>query len=221
MMEGEITALRQQKRRTDRANVYIDGEYAFSLQGVVAAKLRVGQVVTRDEVEALQADDAAEMAYERCLRYLSYRARSTEEVRRYLRRKDVSEEVTEGVIERLERAHLLDDASFALEWVGNRETFRPRSRFALTMELRQKGVASRFIEEAVQGLDERASAMRAADRKAQQLSRYDRETFCKRLLSYLARRGFGYGIARGVTDELWARYGHKGDEQDNLTGLGP
>ncbi|MGC9360211.1 MAG: regulatory protein RecX, partial [Anaerolineae bacterium] len=83
-MEGEITALRQQKRRTDRANVYIDGEYAFSLQKVIAAKLCVGQLLTRDEVEALQAEDAEEIAYERCLRYLSYRARSTEEVRRYL-----------------------------------------------------------------------------------------------------------------------------------------
>ncbi|MGC9361127.1 MAG: regulatory protein RecX, partial [Anaerolineae bacterium] len=139
----------------------------------------------------------------------------------YLHRKDVSEEVAGRVIERLERAHLLDDEAFAQEWVENRETFRPRSKFALKMELREKGVASRFIEGAVEGLDERASAMRAADRKAQQLSRYEWETFRKRLLGYLARRGFGYGIARGVTEDLWARYGSEDGEYDNLTGLGP
>ena len=221
-MEGEITALHQQKRRTDRANVYIDGDYAFSLQKTIAAKLRVGQVLTRDEVQSLQAEDAAEMAYERCLRYLSYRARSTEEVRRYLRRKQVPEDVAERVIERLERAHLLDDAAFAREWVENRETFRPRSKFALKMELREKGVASRFTEEAIEGLDERASAMRAADRQAQRLSRYDWATFRKRLLGYLARRGFDYGIARGVIEELWARYGPEGDESDDVTGpIGP
>lgn len=215
-MEGEISALRQQQRRKDRANVYIDGEYAFSLQKVIAARLHVGQVLTRDEIRALQAEDAVELAYERSLRYLSYRARSTEEVRRYLARKEVPAEVAERVIERLQRARLLDDAAFARQWVENRETFRPRSKFALRMELREKGVPSRMIEAATEGLDEEASARRAADRKAQQLARYDEDTFRKRLLGYLARRGFGYGIARGVTDELWARYGSKVPESDDV-----
>jgi regulatory protein len=211
-VQGEVTALKQQKRRRDRANVYLDGEYAFSLQKIVAARLRVGQTLTAEEIKVLQAEDATELAFERSLRYLSYRARSVEEVRRYLARKEVEPEAAEQVIERLERAGLLDDADFARQWVENRETFRPRSRFALKMELRQKGVSSRLAEQATEGLDEDASARRAADRKAQQLARYDEDTFRKRLLAYLARRGFGYGIARHVVDDLWDCYGSEENE---------
>ncbi len=211
-MQGEVTALKQQKRRRDRANVYLDGEYAFSLQKIVAARLRIGQTLTAKEIQALQAEDATELAYERSLRYLSYRARSTEEVRRYLARKEVAPEAVEQVIERLERAGLLDDAAFARQWVENREAFRPRSGFALQMELRQKGVPSQLAEQATEGLDEEASARRAADRKAQQLARYDEDTFRKRLLAYLARRGFGYGIARHVVDDLWDCYGSEENE---------
>jgi len=217
-MQGEVTALKQQKRRRDRANVYLDGEYAFSLQKVLAARLHVGQILTAEEVQALQAEDATELAYERSLRYLSYRARSTEEVRRYLARKEVAPEAAELVIERLERAGLLDDAAFAEQWVENRETFRPRSRFALKIELQQKGIPSRMAERATEGLDEGASARRAADRKAQQLARYDEGTFRKRLLGFLARRGFGYAIARRVVDDLWERYGSEETELDR-TGL--
>jgi len=211
-VQGEVTALKQQKRRRDRANVYLDGEYAFSLQKIVAARLRIGQTLTAKEIQALQAEDATELAYERSLRYLSYRARSTEEVRRYLARKEVAPEAAEQVIERLKRAGLLDDAAFARQWVENRETFRPRSGFALQMELRQKGVPSQLAEQATEGLDEEASARRAADRKAQQLARYDEDTFRKRLLAYLARRGFGYGIARHVVDDLWDCYGSEENE---------
>jgi len=206
-VEGEITALRQQQRRQDRVHIYLDGEYALSLQKVIAAKLHVGQRLTPDDVQVLQAEDAAELAYERSLRYLSYRPRSTDEVQRYLAHKGVSPEVAERIIERLEGAHLLDDAAFARDWVENRETFRPRSKFALKMELRQKGVPDHLAEQAVESLDEEASARRAAERKAQQLARYDEDTFRKRLWGYLARRGFGYGIARRVVDELWECYG--------------
>jgi regulatory protein len=201
----QVTAIKAQQRRRDRANIYLDGEYAFSLQKVLAIQLALGQMLTPQEIATLQAQDVAERAYERTLRYLTYRPRSEQEVQRYLERKSVEPDVIAQVLQRLKRARLLDDAAFAEFWVENREAFRPRGAWALRGELRQKGVASEVIEDAVSDLDEEASAMRAGEQATRRYARLDRETFFRRMLGYLQRRGFGYGISRQVAEHCWAQ----------------
>lgn len=202
-MDGKITTLRVQQRRKDRVNVFLDGEYAFSLQSIVAAPLRLGQYLTEAEIAQLQRQDAAERAYESALRLLSFRPRSTLEIQQYLKKKNVDDETAQGVIERLARVGLLDDNEFARQWVENRETSRPKGVWGLRAELRQKGIPDKIIRSAVEDVDEEASALQAAERRAARLAGLDKQTFHQRLLSFLQRRGFGYDIARRVTNRLW------------------
>ncbi len=201
----QVTAIKAQQRRRDRANVYLDGEYAFSLQKVLAAQLALGQTLTPQEIATLQAQDVAERAYERTLRYLAYRPRSVQEVQRYLERKEVEPDVIAQVIRRLQRVRLLDDAAFAEFWVENRETFRPRGAWALRGELRQKGVSSEVIDAAISDLDEEESAMRAGEQAARRYARLDRETYFRRMMGFLQRRGFGYGVSRQVVEHYWGQ----------------
>jgi len=74
---------------------------------------------------------------------------------------------------------------------------------ALRYELRRKGLADEVIEEALAGIQVEESAYRAAEKKARQLSRKDRTTFQRKLVDYLARRGFDYEVARGVAARYW------------------
>ncbi len=206
-MDGKITALRVQQRRKDRVNVFLDDEYAFSLQSIVAAPLRLGQYLTETEIAQLQHQDAAERAYENALRFLSFRPRSMLEMQQYLKKKKVDDETAQGVIERLSRVGLLDDKEFARQWVENREASHPRGVWGLRAELRQKGITDKIIRSAVEDVDEEASALQIAERRATRLTGLDRQTFRQRLLSFLQRRGFSYDIARRVTNRLWDEIG--------------
>lgn len=208
----KITAIRAQKSR-ERANIYLDGEYAFSLHKMLAARLAVGQELAEQDIQQLRAQDLVEQAYERALRYLAYRPRSEQEIRRYLQKRAVSPQAVEQVVARLRRVHLIDDAAFAAFWVENREAFRPRGAWVLRAELRQKGVAPDAIEEALGQHDEEQSAFVAGERAARRYRMLDREAFYRRMLGYLQRRGFAYGIARRVTDYYWA-YIEKGKQED-------
>lgn len=210
----QVTAIKAQRRRRDRANIYLDGEYAFSLQKIVAAQLTLGQNVSAQEIAKLQAQDVAERAYERTLRYLTYRPRSVQEVERYLEGKKVEPDVIAQVIQRLRRAHLLDDAAFAEFWVENREAFRPRSAWALRGELRQKGIAAEVIEDAIGDLDEEASALRAGEQAVRRYARLDRDTFFRRMMGYLQRRGFGYGVSRQVVEHYWDQLQAEAPDED-------
>lgn len=199
----EITALRAQKRREDRVNIYLDGEYAFSLQASLATRLKVGQLLSPEECERLEHEDAVHRGQEQALHFLAYRPRSRSEVERYLQGKEWPDEVIQHILAQLEEAGWLGDASFSRFWVDNREDFRPRSRRALQVELRQKGVSDQVIEQALQGIDERDSAYRAAWGRAQRLARFDRQTFYRRLGGFLQRRGFAYDIVKETVERLW------------------
>jgi len=199
-----ITALAVQKRNPRRVNVYLDGAYAFplDLKVAMAAGLKRGQVLSDEEIANLTAADDLEKAYERALHFLSYRPRSTAEVRRYLTGKKISPEVAEKVIARLTASGLLDDAAFARFWAENRAAFSPRSRRLLSQELRQKGIDAAHIA-AVLPQDEAEGARQAARRKARTISRLDFQTFRQRMLGYLQRRGYDYELAQQVTQEIW------------------
>jgi regulatory protein len=202
-MAGKVTALKQQKGNQNRTSIYLDGRFAFGVPAIVAAALKPGQYLTDAEIDALQERGLTEAAYDRTLGYLTHRPRSRGEISGYLHKQGLSDAQIEAVCARLERAGLIDDAEFARFWVENRERFRPRGPGALRYELRSKGIGEGVIEEALESVDPSSSAYHAAGNKARQLSHLDRSTFNRKLVEYLARRGFGYDVAREAADRHW------------------
>ena len=200
-MAGKITSLSFQKRTSDRVNVYLDGEFAFGLPVLEATKLKVGQELGDADIADLLASDVAQRAYDRAVRFLSYRPRSVWEVIRNLIRAGVDESLIEAVIERLTHQGYLNDAEFARFWVGDRQRFRPKGARALRQELRQKGVSDAVIDETLVDLDPMASALAAGRPRALRLASLaeaDPFTFRRKLSGFLLRRGFDYGIVREV-----------------------
>ncbi|MBC7222755.1 MAG: RecX family transcriptional regulator [Anaerolineae bacterium] len=213
-MSPRITRLRFQKKNPDRVNVYLDGAYAFSLPAVEAARLRKGQVLTDEEVQALQDLGAFQRAYDQALRFLSYRPRSEREIRQYLQRKGEPEGRIEAIVARLKERQWLDDAAFARFWVENRRSFRPRGRRALRWELRQKGVDEAIIEAALADVDSEAEAADLALRQAARWKGLDYRTFRQRMLGYLTRRGFDYAEAAEATRRAWEAVGGEGQPEE-------
>jgi len=198
-----ITALTAQKRDRNRVNVFLDGDFAFGLSRIVAAWLHVGQELSEEKIAALQAEDSQEVAYQKVIRYLSYRQRSTNEVRRHLEKQGVSAEITGTVMERLLRNGLIDDQRLAQDWVENRSDYRPRSRRALVYEMKQKGIPEQAIEQALADWDEEDIAYQAARKQARRLMHLDWPEFRQKMYAHLARRGFNYETAAPVVSRIW------------------
>jgi regulatory protein len=204
-MAGTISAIEVQARNPRRVNVYLDGAYAFalSLDVATAANLRRGLLLSDDAIAGLVAQDEWQKTYDATLNFLSYRPRSEEEVRRYLNRRGVPEETRERLVSRLRQSKLLDDEAFARYWVENRHTFSPRSKRALQSELRSKGIDDATVQESLSG-DDSDAAYRAALKKMRSLALADYETFRRKLIPFLQRRGFSYETARAAAQKLWA-----------------
>lgn len=204
-MPGVITGLTVQQRNKERVNVFIDGEFAFAVAMEVAIQLRKGQQLTPAEMAELRRAGQENLVYQAALRYLGRRPRSEAEVVRYLSGKGHDAALIDKVLEQLRRRGHVDDAAFTQFWVENRNRFRPRGRAALRYELRQKGIESETIDEALDEQDEEGAAWAALSPKLDRWAELDQAEFEQKVMGHLARRGFGYGVCRQVCQEAWRR----------------
>ncbi|MCC7116963.1 MAG: RecX family transcriptional regulator [Anaerolineales bacterium] len=198
----KITAIEPQKNR-NRLNIYLDGTFAFGLARITAAWLKVGDSLSAEKIASLQAEDARERALQQALLFLSYRPRSEKEIRQNLSKHEIPAEIIEDTLERLRADGLANDDKFARIWVENRNTFRPRSRRVLTMELRQKGLADEAVQSAVAEVDDQALAYTSAQKRAGRFKSLEWNEFRKKLSEYLARRGFSYAVIAPVVSQIW------------------
>ena len=193
-MAGVITALKLQRRKKNRVNVFIDDQYRLGVQRTIAAGLKVGQELSETDIEQLKDKDEEQRAYERSLRYLSRRPHSEKEIANKLSRNRIEIDVQDQVLKRLREASLVDDVEFARVWVENRQIFRPRSGLMLRSELRGKGVSKEAIETALEGFDEADAVLTVARKARKRYGDLAEEASNRRLRQFLARRGFSFEL---------------------------
>ncbi len=202
-MTQVITALQVQKKNPQRVNVFINNEFAFGLARIVATWLKIGQALSEEKIAELKSHDQKEQALQRALNLISYRPRSEAEVRTNLQKHQISEETTTEVIARLRETGILNDQQFAETWIENRAAFRPRSKLALRLELKQKGIDDETVAETLANVNDDEQAYEAGQKKVHQFRSLDEQTFKHKLLGFLARRGFSYEVASQVVKKLW------------------
>ncbi|MBQ9020256.1 RecX family transcriptional regulator [Candidatus Saccharibacteria bacterium] len=203
----KITDLKPAVRNERRVNVFLDGEFSFSLDvaQVVEFKLKRGMMLSEMELRKLRKASNFGKLYQRTLEWVLMRPRSVRETGDYLRKKkyqrpeyEISDEDIGAVIGRLVSKGYLDDAQFARYYVENRFVKKGVAKKRLMMELREKGVAEDLIVMAFDevGRNDREEIMKIIAKKRR---RYDTD---EKLIAYLVRQGFDFELARSSVCEM-------------------
>ena len=213
-----ITALEPQVNNPERINLYVDGHFLLGVNAEIVLKmgLQVEQELLPEHLEQLRSEEAEQQAVDRALNYLSFRPRSREEVRRYLRRKETPHEIIEAALARLDRLDFVNDRTFTEFWIETRGQFNPRGAHALKHELRLKGVEREVVDELVDDEQDEERALRAGRKKAMSLvnvPNMDYARFRNRLGSFLQRRGFGYDVTTRTVRALWEELKEEPEEE--------
>ncbi len=200
-----VTALEAQKRNPNRVNVHLDGGYAFSLSRIVAAWLSVGRDLSDPEIDKLHQEESFEQAGQVAQKYISYKPRTSAEVRKRLQEAQIPESAIEHTISRFTQNGLINDEQFARDWVGDRQVFHPRSARQMDYELRRKGIPREKIEAALaEVIDDDQMAYQLASQKINRYDSLDFNEFRSRLGGMLSRRGFSYETVKRVVNRLWS-----------------
>jgi regulatory protein len=139
------------------------------------------------------------------LRMLETSPRTRAELATALARRGVPDDAATTVLDRFTEVGLVDDEAFAAAWVDSRHRGRGLARRALSAELRRKGVDPQTATVAVERIstDDEADAARAlVRRRAATMQSLSLEVRTRRLVSMLARKGFGAGLAYRVVREV-------------------
>jgi regulatory protein len=151
--------------------------------------------------ERLTAAADAEGAFRTLLRALERRSFARADLGRRLVRKGHPGPAVDAAIERAAGLDLLDDAAFARNYVQTRAA-RGRGPSRLTRDLLAMGVDRVHIDRALaaewpEGSDHTGLPLALAAKRAAQLGELPRPVKRRRVLAYLARRGFA---GRDISD---------------------
>lgn len=157
-----------------------------------------------DETPAGEGTPATEKAVGRALQFVlrstANRPQTEAELADKLRSRDFDDEVVGAALQRARRIGAVDDGAFAAAWVEDRGRRRGYGLARLRQELRRRQVPDGVADAVLAGLEERdelAVATDLARRRAQQLPASLRpEVVARRLVAFLARRGYPEGLAR-------------------------
>lgn len=161
--------------------------------------------------------DAESVARTILLDALTGQARSRQELRGKLAKRDVPDELAERLLDRFTEVGLVDDSAFARSWVESRQRSRGLARRALAQELRRKGVDDETARTALDDLDpasEEEAARRLVRKKMRSLRNVDHTTATRRLAGLLARKGYPAGLAFAVVREELGEAGGDSDMMD-------
>ena len=191
-----LTALEPDPRRPGTLRVEVDGVRfgAVPAELAHAAGLAVGRAVDTELQERLTAAADAEGAFRTLLRALERRSFARADLGRRLVRKGHPPPAVDAAIERAAGLGLLDDAAFARNYVQTRGA-RGRGPSRLMRDLMAMGVERLHIDRALaaewpEGSDRASLPMALASKRAAQLGDLPRPVKRRRVLAYLARRGF-------------------------------
>ena len=195
----KITNIKQAVKNPERANVFVDGKYEFSLDvtQLLDLKLKVGQEITLAQLSEYKKLSEYGKLYQRTLEWVLSRPRSEKETSDYLYKKiyekKLDKEYINQIIEKLEKKKYLNDEAFAKWYVENRFVKKGISKKRLSLELAKKGISREIVERVLKdsGRDEKEEILKIIAKKR---ARYDDD----KLIQYLGRQGFSYELAKDL-----------------------
>ena len=196
---NEITAITPQIKDKRRCNVYVDGRFCcgLTLEATVKNRLKVGQIVSPEQLAEIQLDSEKNTAFDKALTHLSATQKTEKQMREFLQGKGYLPAVIDYVVEKLRSYNFLNDGRYAESYVEN--VSKKKGSKLIRMELRGKGVSETEIDAALdalpQGCEEETA--KALLEKYMRGKVWDKTTLQKGC-RFLLGKGYDYEIVKSV-----------------------
>lgn len=202
----QISAIKPQKNKK-RVNIYLDGKFGFGLdlETYVKMGLKVGRNYSSEEIARIVKEGEFQKTLNKLFRFVTLRPRSKKEVEDWFKKRKVHESIRKSLFNKLRHLDLIGDEKFAEWWVEQRMSFRPRGKRMLESELLSKGVEREIIKKVLNNIDidEVEIARKLLEEKGYRWKKLDESKAREKMSSFLARKGFEWGIIKGVINDFF------------------
>lgn len=194
-----IGAVEPQKKKKDRYNIYIDGEYAASLGAETCVVFGIKAGITIDEHIFKEAitNDNTKYAFNSAISLLSHKMRTKSELLSRLTDKGIHEDAVLAAIEKLMQYGYVDDKAYAKEYVESEILSGKHGKKVIEYKLKTKGIDDDVIEDALTLYTFDTEKEIARKSVCTLRTRYRNDDAVKqrrKIFSALSRHGFDYDI---------------------------
>lgn len=196
-----ITDMQIQKNNKQRANLYLDGQFAFALEMITVMKLglKIGMEVTQERLEEAVFDSEKSVAFEKAMDYLGKCMRTSKQVRDYLAKKGYTPQVVAHVVQKLVGYGYVNDQTYAQMYTQQNSSTKGQRR--IQMELLYKGIGKQIVDEVSISQEVSQNSAQALAQKYMRGKPTDVKTLQK-LQRYLLYRGFDYDTVNSIVRSL-------------------
>ena len=209
---AKITDMQIQKNNKSRANVFIDGEFAFALEMLTVMKLglKIGQDVTASQLNEAVFDSEKSVAFDKALGYLGRGSKTVKQMRDYLTGKGYSHKIVTYVVDKLQDYKYLDDIAYAKAYAEQNSSNKGYRR--IKQELVQRGISQTLADEsAVQDAEDSQQNATVLAQKYLRNKPCDVKTLAK-LQRYLVGRGYNFDVVNSVVRSFKPNWGDTDDD---------
>lgn len=202
-----VTGIAKQKKNKEYYNIYIEGEYCFSLHEELVAlhNIKKGKNLDVEEMKDIIYEDNKKRAFNISLHYLSYRRRTQWELEEYLRKKDFSEEIIDKTIEKLRYYNMIDDEAYVKSYIAEKKLGSPIGRKKLIFDLEKRGISKNLINNIGQYFTQEDEYEQAKKLTMQYNKKYRKISPKERVYKIGQagqRRGFSWEIMKNIVQEV-------------------
>lgn len=149
--------IKYEKKSNGNYVVYFDNNEKIKLNEDVILKYKLLYKKDIDEflLKDILQDNNDYDIYNTCVKYIGVRLRSINEIREYMKRKNVSEKLIDETISKLIKNKLLDDEKFTKAFISDKLNFTTIGPYRIELELKKHNINDNIINKYMGEIDNR------------------------------------------------------------------
>ena len=205
----KITRIEYQKNRKDRVNIYLDEDFACSidLDNMIEHSLTKNMKLKEEFIDEILIAEEQIKVYNYGLRVLSRNPKSEKQLREKMNKKGFDLQFIDNAIFKLKKQKYLDDERYSEILIDSKLNSSLWGKCKVKDVLYKRGIDRNIIEKKLSTITEKDEIKRACyigAKKLKTLTEDDTYKKASKLSNFLINRGFEYSTVRKTVSQLLA-----------------
>lgn len=148
--------LKYQKAGNDKYKIFLEDNKNITLYEdvILDNDLLINHEIKDSQYNNIVKENSKFEAYASCVKYIMTRLRSEKEIRDYLKKKNISENVISEIVDKLYKDNLLNDNIFTKSFISDKLKFSSMGDYKIINELKKLGINNDIIDKYMNEIDE-------------------------------------------------------------------
>ncbi len=189
-------------------------EFIISEELLVEFRLVKGKELEKEQFLAFKESFKRDELYQKVLHYALYKQRCSYDIKTYLEKKDILLESYDYYLNKLRKAHILDDDSFAENYVHEAFSYKLYGPKKISFELSKKHLSKNRYQKYIDAITNKnleENVSRLIQKKLKSIKKSSHKKAIQSIKQYIVNKGYSFDLVNKMIEI------HKSDIRSNIS----